>query len=50
VVDFLDFHWSGRHFPAINIADSAISVGAVLILIEGFLKQSADDPKSTNKG
>ncbi|MDG1694391.1 MAG: signal peptidase II [Porticoccaceae bacterium] len=50
VVDFLDFHWSGRHFPAFNIADSAITVGAVLILIEGFLKQSADNPKSENKG
>jgi len=49
VVDFLDFHWSGRHFPAFNIADSAISVGAVLILVEGFLKRPDGDPKSVNK-
>ena len=29
VVDFLDFHWASWHFPAFNIADSAISIGAV---------------------
>lgn len=49
VVDFLDFHWSGRHFPAFNIADSSITVGAVLILIEGFIKRPIDDSKSANK-
>ena len=49
VVDFLDFHWSGRHFPAFNIADSAICVGAGLILVEGFLKSPQGNPKSKNK-
>lgn len=49
VVDFLDFHWSGRHFPAFNIADSAISVGAVLILVEGFIKRPANDLDRKNK-
>jgi signal peptidase II len=49
VVDFLDFHWSGRHFPAFNIADSAITVGAVLILIEGFIRRPIEDSKSANK-
>jgi signal peptidase II len=34
VVDFLDFHWAGWHFPAFNIADSAISVGAVLLILD----------------
>lgn len=34
VVDFLDFHWAGWHFPAFNIADSAITVGAALIIID----------------
>ncbi|MBV8030149.1 MAG: lipoprotein signal peptidase [Betaproteobacteria bacterium] len=37
VVDFLDFHASGWHFPAFNVADSAITVGAALLIYEGFL-------------
>ncbi|GAB2180546.1 signal peptidase II [Denitratisoma sp. agr-D3] len=32
VVDFLDFHVAGWHWPAFNVADSAICVGVVLIL------------------
>lgn len=36
VVDFLDFHWAGYHFPAFNVADSAISVGVVLMLLHQF--------------
>ena len=32
VVDFLDFHALGWHFPAFNVADSAISCGAVLLV------------------
>jgi signal peptidase II len=35
VIDFLDFHWSGLgHFPAFNIADSAICIGAVLFILD----------------
>ncbi|WP_293660543.1 signal peptidase II [Rhodoferax sp. OV413] len=34
VVDFLDFHWSGMHFPAFNVADSAISVGALCLVLD----------------
>lgn len=36
VVDFLDFHVSGWHWPAFNLADSAITVGAVLLVAESF--------------
>ena len=36
VVDFLDFHAGGWHWPAFNVADSAITVGAVLLILEGF--------------
>lgn len=34
VVDFLDFHWRGWHFPAFNIADSAISIGAASLILD----------------
>lgn len=33
VVDFLDFHFAGWHWPAFNIADAAISCGAVLLIV-----------------
>ena len=39
VVDFLDFHWSGMHFPAFNVADSGISVGAILLILDGFINK-----------
>ena len=37
VVDFLDFHAAGWHWPAFNVADSGITVGAVLLILEGFV-------------
>jgi signal peptidase II len=38
VVDFLDFHWAGWHFPAFNIADSAITAGAIGLILDEFLR------------
>ena len=38
VVDFLDFHWKTMHFPAFNIADSAISIGAVCLILDELLR------------
>lgn len=37
VVDFLDFHVAGYHWPAFNVADAGICVGAGLILVDGLL-------------
>lgn len=43
VIDFLDFHWnSSWHFPAFNVADSAITLGVAMLLV-GML-QEKDDP------
>ncbi len=40
VIDFLDFHWKwGYHFPAFNIADSAICVGVGLIMLDLFTQK-----------
>jgi signal peptidase II len=38
VVDFLDFYWRGWHFPAFNVADSAITVGAACLILDELLR------------
>lgn len=43
VADFLDLHIGAYHWPAFNVADSAIAVGVVLILIDGlFARRRAE--------
>jgi signal peptidase II len=39
VIDFLDAHWYGHHWPAFNIADSAICVGVFLLAIDMFFEE-----------
>jgi signal peptidase II len=39
VVDFLDLHAMGWHWPAFNIADAAISVGAGILIAESFVRK-----------
>ena len=46
VADFLYFHWGDWYFPAFNLADSAITVGAVLLAVESLFKR----PRSSYKG
>ena len=41
VVDFLDFHWMSWHFPAFNLADSAISLGALILILDSILASRA---------
>ncbi len=36
VVDFIYFHWGPHYFPAFNIADTAISIGAGCLLLDAF--------------
>ncbi|MEI8325110.1 MAG: signal peptidase II, partial [Betaproteobacteria bacterium] len=38
VVDFLDFHYVDLHFPAFNLADSAISLGAACLILDELLR------------
>jgi signal peptidase II len=38
VVDFLQFHWRGWYFPAFNVADSAITVGAACLILDEVLR------------
>ena len=44
VVDFIDVHYDGWHWPAFNIADSAISIGATLIVINEIRRAIKDRP------
>ncbi|HEX6295157.1 MAG TPA: signal peptidase II [Burkholderiales bacterium] len=37
VVDFIDLHAAGWHWPAFNVADSGITMGAAILILEGFL-------------
>ena len=38
VVDFLQFHWGNAYFPSFNVADSAITIGAVLLILDELLR------------
>ena len=38
VVDFLDFHYAAWHFPAFNVADAAITAGAVCLILDELLR------------
>nr|WP_144823819.1 signal peptidase II [Marinobacter piscensis] len=48
VVDFLHFYWQDWHFPAFNLADTAITIGAAMMILDVFRKPA--DPDEAAKG
>jgi signal peptidase II len=46
VVDFIDVHFGGWHYPAFNVADSAITCGVILLLLDALLFSRAVKDKA----
>jgi signal peptidase II len=44
VVDFVDVHWRGWHWPAFNVADSAITIGVALLALRLVSERSTPPP------
>lgn len=51
VVDFLSFHWNQHYFPAFNLADTWITIGAGLLILDMFLhpEKHGSDKSGTGK-
>lgn len=49
VVDFLDFFYKDKHFPAFNVADSCISIAAGLLVIDFFIEFFRKKPEAIQK-
>ena len=45
VVDFVQWHAAGYYWPAFNVADSAITIGAILLVWDQFARKPVDDNK-----
>lgn len=50
VVDFLHFYWQDYHFPAFNIADTCISIGAGLMILDLFRHKPEQDTGTAEQG
>ncbi|MGB7297404.1 MAG: signal peptidase II [Candidatus Aminicenantales bacterium] len=48
VIDFLDFHIKNRHWPFFNVADSCITIGALLLLILLLMRKPKCSPSSSD--
>ncbi|RYV02568.1 lipoprotein signal peptidase [Shewanella sp. OPT22] len=49
VVDFIDVYWKTSHYPAFNIADSAICIGAGLIILDSFFGEKKETTANTKE-
>ncbi|MBM7071559.1 signal peptidase II [Shewanella sp. 202IG2-18] len=49
VVDFIDVYWKTSHYPAFNIADSAICIGAGLIILDSFFGEKKETTENTKE-
>ena len=45
VIDFIHVHWGENYFPAFNIADSAITMGAIMLIIDSLFLSSENTEK-----
>jgi signal peptidase II len=50
VIDFLDFYWGSWHFAAFNVADTAITLGAGLMILDMFLEARRAKQAAAAKG
>ena len=50
VIDFLDVYWRGHHWPAFNMADSAIVVGVGLVLLDAFRRPPEPEESAVLRG
>lgn len=50
VIDFLLFHFREHHWPAFNVADSAICVGVAVLVVSSFFEEAERDPAAGTSG
>ena len=48
VIDFLDFYIGSRHWPAFNLADSAICAGVICYIIDSFIAKGHQPPRASD--
>jgi signal peptidase II len=50
VIDFVDAHWKLAHFPAFNVADAAITVGATCVILDAIMEHRREKRAALSKG
>lgn len=50
VVDFIELHYNENYWPAFNVADSAICLGAVLLIVDAFVNKQDDEKNEHSSG